>query len=98
MQPQDEVEESVLSKGLHTLGSAMSDLEAVMSGRMSRPRLSGATLAQEYDQLRLDNTCLEKRVFWRLISGMHASISSHLCYDYLNQTTGEWVRQKSNFC
>jgi hypothetical protein len=91
MQPQDEVEESVLSKGLHTLGSAMSDLEAVMSGRTSRPRLSGATLAQEYDQLRLDNTCLEKRVFWRLISGMHASISSHLCYDYLNQTTGEWV-------
>lgn len=39
-----------------------------------------------------DNTdeCLEKRVFYRVISGMHASISTHLCYDYLNQTTGQW--------
>lgn len=34
--------------------------------------------------------CLEKRVFYRIISGMHTSISTHLCYDYLNQTTGEW--------
>ena len=37
-----------------------------------------------------DDTCLEKRVFYRIISGMHASISTHLCYDYLNQTTGTW--------
>ncbi|EMC94993.1 hypothetical protein BAUCODRAFT_123479 [Baudoinia panamericana UAMH 10762] len=37
-----------------------------------------------------ENTCLEKRVFYRIISGMHASISTHLCYDYLNQTTGQW--------
>lgn len=34
--------------------------------------------------------CLEKRVFYRVISGMHASISAHLCWDFLNQTTGEW--------
>ncbi|KAH6692669.1 endoplasmic reticulum Oxidoreductin 1 [Plectosphaerella plurivora] len=34
--------------------------------------------------------CLEKRVFYRVISGMHASISTHLCWDFLNQTTGEW--------
>jgi ERO1-like protein beta len=89
MQPQD-VQDSVLSRGLFTIGSAMSDLEAVMSGRSSR-RMSGANLAEEDNRLRLDNTCLEKRVFWRLISGMHSSISSHLCYDHLNQTTGEWV-------
>ena len=37
-----------------------------------------------------DDECLEKRVFYRVISGMHASISTHLCYDYLNQTTGQW--------
>ncbi|KAJ5404262.1 Endoplasmic reticulum oxidoreductin-1 [Penicillium cosmopolitanum] len=42
------------------------------------------------DGLPLDNECLEKRVFHRLISGMHASISTHLCWDYLNQTTGNW--------
>ncbi|MCJ1380804.1 endoplasmic oxidoreductin-1 [Xylographa soralifera] len=37
-----------------------------------------------------EEDCLEKRVFHRVISGMHASISTHLCHDYLNQTTGEW--------
>ncbi len=34
--------------------------------------------------------CLEKRVFHRVISGMHASITTHICNDYLNQTTGNW--------
>ena len=38
----------------------------------------------------LDNECLEKRVFHRLISGMHASISTHLCWEFLNKTTGQW--------
>ena len=37
-----------------------------------------------------DESCLEKRVFHRVISGMHASISTHICFDQLNQTTGEW--------
>ena len=40
--------------------------------------------------LTLDDSCLEKRVFYRIISGMHASISTHICIDYLNQTTGSW--------
>ena len=42
------------------------------------------------NDLPLDDTCLEKRVFHRIISGMHASISTHICYDYLNQSTGNW--------
>jgi ERO1-like protein beta len=41
-------------------------------------------------ELALDDECLEKRVFHRLVSGMHASISTHICKDYLNQTTGAW--------
>lgn len=40
--------------------------------------------------LPLEDECLEKRVFYRVISGMHASISAHICWDYLNQTTGQW--------
>lgn len=40
--------------------------------------------------LNLDDECLEKRVFHRIISGMHAAISTHICFDYLNQTTGTW--------
>jgi ERO1-like protein beta len=38
-----------------------------------------------------EDECLEKRVFYRVISGMHTSISSHICWDYLNQTTGKWA-------
>ena len=30
-------------------------------------------------------TCLEKRVFHRLISGLHASINIHLCASYLHK-------------
>lgn len=41
-------------------------------------------------ELTIDDDCLEKRVFHRIISGMHASISTHICNDYLNQTTGKW--------
>ena len=42
------------------------------------------------NELELDDECLEKRVFHRIVSGMHASVSTHICFDYLNQTTGTW--------
>ncbi|KAG8710877.1 hypothetical protein FRC09_020894, partial [Ceratobasidium sp. 395] len=35
-------------------------------------------------------SCLEKRVYYRIISGLHASISTHICAENLNQMTGEW--------
>lgn len=41
-------------------------------------------------ELVFEDDCLEKRVFHRIINGMHASISIHICNDYLNQTTGDW--------
>ncbi|KAF9523998.1 endoplasmic reticulum Oxidoreductin 1-domain-containing protein [Crepidotus variabilis] len=37
-----------------------------------------------------DPQCLEKRVYYKVVSGLHASISTHICHEYLNQTTGEW--------
>lgn len=40
--------------------------------------------------LEAEDECLEKRVFYRVMSGMHASISTHLCWEFLNQTTGQW--------
>jgi ERO1-like protein beta len=43
------------------------------------------------DPVEFEDECLEKRVFYRVISGMHASISTHICWEYLNQTTGEWA-------
>ena len=74
---------------------AKSDLEAVIYGR-DKGRRTASTLNQEFSQLQLE-TCLEKRVFWRLMSGMHTSISTHLCWDCLNQTTGQWVSSISTW-
>ncbi|KAI9508229.1 endoplasmic oxidoreductin [Russula earlei] len=34
--------------------------------------------------------CLEKKVYYKVISGLHASISTHICHEHLDQTTGEW--------
>ncbi|EIW63321.1 endoplasmic oxidoreductin [Trametes versicolor FP-101664 SS1] len=34
--------------------------------------------------------CLERKVYYRVVSGLHASISTHICHDTMNQTTGEW--------
>ncbi|RKF72739.1 Endoplasmic reticulum oxidoreductin-1 [Golovinomyces cichoracearum] len=37
-----------------------------------------------------ESECLERRVFYRIVSGMHTSISAHICYDYLDQKSGRW--------
>ncbi|KAF9297379.1 hypothetical protein BGZ74_009847 [Mortierella antarctica] len=37
-----------------------------------------------------EESCVEKRVYYRLISGLHSSISIHICDEWFNQTTGEW--------
>lgn len=50
----------------------------------------GSSRQDEIDPL--DDECLEQRAFYRIISGMHASISTHICWDYFNQQTGEWKR------
>lgn len=34
--------------------------------------------------------CIEKKLFYRLISGMHASIAVHLSNEYLSPTTGDF--------
>ena len=95
MQPQTSEEEEMLSRTQLGQGPAKNNLEAVFLGMNSQgQRMSGTSEAQEYNQLQLDQTCLEKRVFWRLISGMHTSVSTHLAWDYLNQTTGKWVHTR----
>ncbi|RXK36590.1 endoplasmic oxidoreductin 1 [Tremella mesenterica] len=38
-----------------------------------------------------EGTCEEKKVYYRVISGLHASISIHICHEYLDQQTGEWA-------
>jgi len=94
IQPQTDEEAAIFLRTQAGQGSAKSDLEAVMLGWIGK-RVS-AMGTEMYDQLTLENTCLEKRVFWRLISGMHTSISTHLSWDYLNQTTGQWVSRGSS--
>jgi len=59
-------------------GPAANELQSVLKN-------AGETLEYEFE-----DECLEKRVFYKVMSGMHTSISTHLCWDYLNQTTGQW--------
>uniref|UniRef100_A0A0A9X5V9 Ero1-like protein n=1 Tax=Lygus hesperus TaxID=30085 RepID=A0A0A9X5V9_LYGHE len=57
--------------------------------------------------LDLNNLCLEKRVFYRVISGLHASINIHLSANYLfgrrsrafltQQVNDEWGRNAAEF-
>ncbi|WPH02393.1 endoplasmic reticulum Oxidoreductin 1-domain-containing protein [Acrodontium crateriforme] len=63
------------------------DFKNVMRDRDRQQALESGDLI---DALDFEDECVEKRMFHRVISGMHSSISTHLCYDYLNQTTGEW--------
>ncbi|TPX47097.1 hypothetical protein SeMB42_g03470 [Synchytrium endobioticum] len=44
-----------------------------------------------------DKMCLEARVFHRLISGFHSSISTHLCNEYLDRKTGVWFANLTCF-
>ncbi|KAJ3480034.1 hypothetical protein NLI96_g8643 [Meripilus lineatus] len=37
-----------------------------------------------------EKICLEQRVYYKIISGLHASISTHICHQDMNRTTGEW--------
>lgn len=48
-------------------------------------------LAEESDGSNEDEVCLEKRVYYRLISGLHSSISIHICDEWFDQETGIWV-------
>ncbi|KAF4311222.1 Endoplasmic reticulum oxidoreductin 1 [Botryosphaeria dothidea] len=84
---------SGLSGGSH--GQAAHDLRNVMKNQPLQRSVQsaiakGAQPSGRVDTLELDDECLEKRVFYRVVSGMHASISTHLCWDFLNQTTGQW--------
>jgi hypothetical protein len=63
------------------------DFKQVMKAHERQNALQPGRVEESLD---IEDECLEKRVFYRVISGMHASISTHLCYDYLNQTTGQW--------
>ncbi|PNS20889.1 hypothetical protein CAC42_2820 [Sphaceloma murrayae] len=66
---------------------ASKDLKAIMQDHGRQQAMQTGSIE---DQMDFDDECIEKRVFYRVISGMHASISTHLCYNYLNQTTGQW--------
>ncbi|KAJ3318423.1 hypothetical protein HDV06_000499 [Boothiomyces sp. JEL0866] len=44
--------------------------------------------------LLLQDTCLEKQTFFKLISGLHTSISLHICNEWLDRTTGNWIKNE----
>lgn len=79
--------------GLNALASqnlASQDFLNVLQNRGKHELYTDSMGHPALTNIEVDDECLEKRVFYRVVSGMHASISMHLCWDYLNQTTGEW--------
>lgn len=71
-------------------GEAALGLRNVIREHGRQRSVSATPRVSALEGLEPDDECLEKRVFYRIISGMHTSISTHLCWDYLNQTTGQW--------
>lgn len=37
------------------------------------------------------NKCEERQLFYRIVSGLHSSITTHLAYEWFNQKTNSWV-------
>ncbi|ODA82997.1 hypothetical protein RJ55_01506 [Drechmeria coniospora] len=85
-----------LGSPLWPAGPAVQDFKQVLQSAGRQAQLQAERLRQPNVPFvastgyEAEDECLEKRVFYRVVSGMHASISAHLCWDFLNQTTGEW--------
>ncbi|RDB25485.1 Endoplasmic reticulum oxidoreductin-1 [Hypsizygus marmoreus] len=64
----------------------------LMSGKSPAVVSLPDSMSEVFDEDGIDHNqhCLEKRVYYKVISGLHASISTHLCFEHLNQTTGQW--------
>ncbi|KAG2015449.1 endoplasmic oxidoreductin-1 [Coprinopsis cinerea AmutBmut pab1-1] len=64
----------------------------LMTGKSPAPVSLPDTMIEplHMDGQESDGHCLEKRVYYKVISGLHTSISIHICHEWLNQTTGEW--------
>jgi hypothetical protein len=69
---------------------AANDLKNVIKSHELSQAIARGDGKLSLDELDFEDDCIEKRVFYRVVSGMHASINTHLCANYFNQTTGEW--------
>ncbi|GAA5936261.1 hypothetical protein JCM3775_006447 [Rhodotorula graminis] len=76
-----------LASGMGGMGGMGGGLAAGGWGESEKRLLGSLAGPRDPDE----EVCLEKRVFYRVISGLHASISVHICDDYLDQQTGEWA-------
>lgn len=65
-------------------------LDAAMRDSKLAAEAFSSLLSKQSNNIVDTEQCLEKRVFYKIISGLHASISIHICHDYLDQMTGEW--------
>ncbi|KAJ3145408.1 hypothetical protein HDU86_000929 [Geranomyces michiganensis] len=63
-----------------------------LGGLSLSPKAGLGSLATDYSE-----ECVEKRVFYKLISGLHSSISTHICDQYLDRTAGTWIRNLTCF-
>ena len=48
---------------------------------------------QEFQQEK--QICTEEEVFYKLVSGLHTSISIHICGEWLDRTNGVWIKNET---
>lgn len=84
--------ENCFSKSVSSSSTQATSLPAAVTLRNVFQEYGRQHVDDAEDSYNLDDQCIEQRAFYRIISGMHASISTHICWDYFNQTTGEWTR------
>lgn len=53
--------------------------------------MADAFVGENGEAVEADTQCLEKRVYYKIISGLHASITTHICAEDFDQNTGKWV-------
>lgn len=73
--------------------SSLHDAFGQLAEVMAHPR----DPEQATDALLPSEDCMEQRVFYRLLSGMHASISTHLSFEWWNTTECEWMPNLSEW-
>ncbi|CED82463.1 Endoplasmic reticulum membrane-associated oxidoreductin involved in disulfide bond formation [Phaffia rhodozyma] len=89
--------------GLSELSSTLLSQSSTSGTLSSKPSLGLGGLSEGVGTEMRSGTgseeeeCIEKRVYYRIISGLHASISTHICHEFLDQETGLWHPNLSCF-
>ncbi|KJE92056.1 Ero1l, variant [Capsaspora owczarzaki ATCC 30864] len=77
-------------------GYSQDQMAALLTNAAGSPMSSGPRDPVPMQEI-LGNMCIERRVFYRVISGLHSSISIHLTHQYFDKTLRQYVPNLEDF-